>query len=181
MSRGSSVRVTSKGLWLCVSLVVLLTGTLGPSAARAQDQAPTPIHWVAKLQDAQHSLQPNLKVDLSLSAQIDSGWHIYASPQPPGSPVIPTEITIPDGQPLTVVGAIKPPPAESKMDPTIGNETTVYESSVDFIVPLKVAKKAHSGKQTLEVDVRYQACNNRMCLPPRTEKVEAAIEIAPHP
>jgi len=28
------------------------------------------------------------------------------------------------------------------------------------------------------VDVRFQACSNRLCLPPRTEKIETPISIA---
>ncbi|MFZ0641460.1 MAG: protein-disulfide reductase DsbD domain-containing protein [Candidatus Acidiferrales bacterium] len=147
----------------------------------AQDQAPMPIHWTAALQSPQHPLQPGQKTSLALTADIDSGWHVYAFPQPPGSPVVPTEVTVPDGQALALSGDIKPPKAESQMDPTVGKQTDFYENSVTFDLPLKVAKKARAGKQSLEVDVRYQACNNRLCLPPRTDKVEAPVEIASRP
>lgn len=149
------------------------------SPAQDPPPPPLPIHWNAALPAGTHSLQPGQKVALALSADIDSGWHVYAFPQPPGSPVIPTEVTVPDGQALVLSGEIKPPKAESQMDPTVGKETTLYENSVTFELPLKVARKA-SGKQSLEVDVRYQACNNRMCLPPRTDKVTVPVEISSH-
>ena len=160
---------------------LLLLGTFALVAARAQDQAPMPIHWTAALQPPQHPLQPGQKISLALTADIDSGWHVYAFPQPPGSPVIPTDVTVPDGQALALSGDIKPPKAISQVDPTVGKETDLYENSVTFDLPLKVSKKARAGKQTLEVDVRYQACNNRLCLPPRTDKVEAPVEIASRP
>lgn len=158
--------------------VLFFIGFFGAAAAQAQDKPPTPIHWAAEVQGQQHSFQSGQKVNLALTAQMDQGWHIYAFPQHPGSPVIPTEITVPDGQPLGFSGDIEPPKAESRMDPTVGKETDLYSNSVNFILPLRVSKKAHSGKQDLEVDVRYQACNDRMCLPPRTDKVEASVEIA---
>jgi DsbC/DsbD-like thiol-disulfide interchange protein len=161
------------------ALFLVFAGLVGFCAARAQDQAPAPIHWAAALKSA-HALQPGQKVTLTLTADIDSGWHIYAFPQPPGSSVIPTEITIPDGQPLSLAGDIQPPQPQSQVDPTIGKEIDIYASSVTFDLPMKVAKKAHAGKQDLEVDARYQACNNRLCLPPRTEKVQLSVEISPH-
>lgn len=154
-----------------------LAGLAGSLVARAQESAPLPVHWNAALPAGANSLQPGQRVALALSADIDSGWHVYAFPQPPGSPVIPTEVTVPDGQALALSGEIKPPKAESQMDPTVGKQTTLYENSVTFKLPLKVARKAQ-GKQDLEVDVRYQACNNRMCLPPRTDKVTLPVEIS---
>ena len=154
-----------------------LAGLTGLLVARAQESAPVPIHWNAALPAGTHSLQPGQKVSVALSADIDSGWHVYAFPQPLDSPVIATEVTVPDGQALALTGEIKPPKAQSQMDPTVGKETAIYENSVTFDLPLKVARKA-KGKQDVEVDVRYQACSSRMCLPPRTDKVTVAVEIA---
>ena len=159
------------------ALIFFLLVGLGPTP---QDQPPMPIHWTAAAQSA-HPVQPGQKATVLLTANIDSGWHVYAFPQPPGSPVIPTEITVPEGQPLAFSGDIKPPKAESQMDPTVGRETDFYENAVTFDLPMKVAKKARAGKQELEIAVRYQACNNRLCLPPRTEKVETPIEVASRP
>jgi len=152
-------------------------GLSGLTVAQAQDSAPVPIHLSAALPTGTHSLQPGQKISVALTADIDSGWHIYAFPQPPDSPVIATEVTVRDGQALALSGEIKPPKAQSQMDPTVGKETSIYENSATFDLPLKVARKAQ-GKQNLEVDVRYQACSNRMCLPPRTDKVILPVDIS---
>ncbi|MGB6485175.1 MAG: protein-disulfide reductase DsbD N-terminal domain-containing protein [Candidatus Acidiferrales bacterium] len=163
-------------------LLLIFVGFAGLLVAQAQDQAPMPIHWTATFPSPQHLLQSGQKISLALTADIDSGWHVYAFPQPPGSPVIPTEVTVPDGQALTLSGEIKPPKAISQVDPTVGKETDLYENSVTFDLPLKVvSKKARAGKQSLEFDIRYQACNNRLCLPPRTDKVEVPVEIVSRP
>jgi DsbC/DsbD-like thiol-disulfide interchange protein len=165
---------------LPLAAFLVLAALAGFSTSRAQDQPPIPVHWTAALQPATHALQPGQKTTVSLTADIDSGWHIYAFPQPPGSSIIPTEITVPDGQALSLSGDIQPPPAQSQMDPTVGKAIDIYKDSVTFNFPLKVAKKARSGKQSLEIDARYQACNDRLCLQPRTEKVEIPIEIVSH-
>lgn len=147
-------------------------------AARAQGEPPAPIHWTAALPSTSHALQPGQRVTVALSGDIDAGWHVYAFPQPPDSPIIATQVTVPDGQPLALSSEIPPPKAESLMDPTTGKPTAVYTNSVTFDLPLRVARKAHSGKQALEMDVRYQACNSRLCLPPRTDKVTLPLQIS---
>jgi DsbC/DsbD-like thiol-disulfide interchange protein len=64
------------------------------------------------------------------------------------------------------------------MDPTVRAETQFYEGTATFTVPVKLTKKASPGKQKAEIDATYQACNNRICLPPHTDKVFAPVEIA---
>jgi hypothetical protein len=33
------------------------------------------------------------------------------------------------------------------------------------------------GRQTLVVAARYQSCNDTLCLPPKTVKVEAVVDV----
>lgn len=174
MFRAHSAVLRMPWLVLLALPVTLLAG----SSARAQASAPQPARWTAKFAPAHPALRPGQKATLNLTVAIDSGWHVYALTQPPDSPVIATQITVPDGQPLVLSGDIEAPQAESKMDPTIGKRTAFYEDAASFALPLKVNKKARPGKRNFEVDVRFQACNDRLCLPPRTQKVETPIEIA---
>ena len=144
----------------------------------AQESAPQPVQWSAKFASSSAALRPGAKVTLNLTANINSGWHVYAVSQPPDSPVIATDISVPAGQPLALSGDIAAPQAISRMDPTIGKQTDFYENSAIFTLPLKVEKKARAGKRSFEVDVRFQACSDRLCLPPRTEKIETPVSIA---
>lgn len=146
--------------------------------ARAQESAPKPVQWSAKFASSASALHPGAKVTLNLTANIDSGWHVYAVSQPPDSPVIATEISVPARQPIALSGDISAPQPISRMDPTIGKQTDFYENSASFTLPLKVDKKARPGKHSFEVDVRFQACSSRLCLPPRTEKIETPVSIA---
>jgi hypothetical protein len=42
-----------------------------------------------------------------------------------------------------------------------------------------VAANAKPGPATLMVNARYQACDNKLCLPPRTVKLELPVEVHP--
>ena len=147
--------------------------------ARGQETAPQPVQWSAKFASSAGALHPGAKVTLNLTANIESGWHVYAVSQPPDSPVIATDISVPAGQSLALSGDVGVPQPISRMDPTIGKQTDFYENSAAFTLPLKVEKKARPGKHSFEVDVRFQACSDRMCLPPRTEKIETPVSITP--
>jgi DsbC/DsbD-like thiol-disulfide interchange protein len=165
--------------WRTAIALVAVGATFGWSFhVRAQEAAPQPVQWSAKFASSPSALHPGAKVTLNLTASIDSGWHVYAVSQPPDSPVIATDISVPAGQPLALSGDIAAPQAISRMDPTIGKQTDFYEHSAAFTLPLKVDKKARAGKHSFEVDVRFQACSDRLCLPPRTEKIETPVSIA---
>lgn len=157
----------------------LLQGALGLALGgmKAYAQTATPVHWSAEVSGAHSNYRPGEKLSVEITAEIDAGWHLYSSPQPLRSPVKGVEITVPGGQPLVMAGAIDTPKPESKTDPVVGAETRFYVDSASFKVPLKVKKRAPSGTQKLELDVRYQMCNDRICLPPRTDKIEVPLEI----
>ena len=107
---------------------------------------------------------------------IDEGWHLYSLEQPPGGP-IPTRIALPAGQKFKLAGAIEEPPPEIVFDPNFDLETQIYEHDVTFTLPVQSATDIPAGKSILTVTAFYQTCNNKTCLPPKTVKIEAPVEI----
>jgi DsbC/DsbD-like thiol-disulfide interchange protein len=166
--------VTRKN-WFASSL--LLTLILAPSV-HAQNSSP--VTWSASVKNKSQDYRPGQKLLVALRAGIDPGWHVYALTEPPGSFVIPTTIALDRGQPFDLAGKIISPAPISRTDPTVGATLQFYENEAEFTVPLKIEKKASAGKQSVKFDVSYQACNNRVCLPPRKVGVTAAVEIASH-
>ena len=150
---------------LSVIATVALTATAG---------AQTPVKWTAT-QVA--SAVPGGKASVKLSATIDEGWHIYSVTQGPGGP-IPTKITVPAGQPIALDGTIKAAPPEVKFDENFGINVETYEKGAEFTVPVRVAKTAKAGTKHVQINTRYQVCNATTCLPPKTEKLTAALKIA---
>ena len=137
--------------------------------------AQNPVSWSIKA-NAGRALKPGDKLNVQVIAQIEGGWHIYSLTQGAGGP-IPLRITVPDGQPFKLAGSAKGPAPRVKMDPNFGINTETYDGSASFNVPLMVAADAQPGAQNVQVNVRYQACSDTLCLPPKTAKLSAPVEL----
>jgi len=155
-----------RGFWFSFALLVLYAGT-----AHAQN----PVTWSIQA-NAPASVEAGDKFTAQVTAQIQSGWHLYSITQGAGGP-IPTRITVPDGQPFKLAGSVSGPRPRVEMDPNFQIKTETHEGSAAFRVPLVVMADSPSGAQTLNINVRFQACNDTMCLPPRTLKLNTPMTL----
>ena len=112
-----------------------------------------------------------------LSAAIEKDWHLYALDQPEGGPVA-TTIKVADGGPFEITGKIVSPRPIVKPEPLFTGpdgkplETKFFENAVSFELPVKAINGATADK--LVLGVRYQVCNDTLCLPAKTVKVSLA-------
>lgn len=107
-----------------------------------------------------------------LSATIAPGWHVYSITQPPGGPNA-TTVTVPAGQGFERKGDITGTKPESAFDPNFQMKTEFYQNAVHLQVPL--VSTGNSAAQTVQVEVRFQACNDRLCLPPKTMRLNLPL------
>jgi thiol:disulfide interchange protein DsbD len=136
---------------------------------------PNPVTW--KLSDAPaKAVKAGARFNLKLTAHVQEGWHIYSMKPLEDGPV-PTRIWLPEGQPFQLNGAIKADEPQSLQDPTLHMEVELYEGSAGFELPVRVAPGAAAGTQNLIVNAQAQSCNNSLCLPPATVKVEIPVTI----
>jgi hypothetical protein len=54
----------------------------------------------------------------------------------------------------------------------------VYQDTVTLLLPIKVLANAPLGAQKIPLKLRYQACNDELCLPPFTLNLESNITVA---
>ena len=134
-----------------------------------------PVAW--KFEAAPGKVKAGARFDVKLVARIQDGWHLY-SMKPVEDGPIPTRIWLAEGQPLQLAAAIRSPEPEKVQDPSFGMEVELYEGEAEFTLPLRVAATAPAGPLTVVVNASYQSCNNKVCLPPKTVKVEAAVVVA---
>ncbi len=106
-----------------------------------------------------------------LHASIQPGWHIYSLHQEPRGPIA-MSVSVPPRQPLAISGDIDAPQPRSAADPGFGVETYFYTGNVDLAIPLRATRKSSA---TVSLDVRYQACNREMCLPPAVAHLTAPV------
>jgi len=134
-----------------------------------------PVAW--RLQDPPVApLKPGARFNVKLLAAVEDGWHLY-SLKPMAEGPIPTRIWIAEGQPFSLAGAVHSPDPRVMQDASFGMEVELYEGEVEFTLPVRVAPGADPGARKLVVSASYQSCNNKLCLPPKTVKVEVPITI----
>jgi thiol:disulfide interchange protein DsbD len=139
--------------------------------------AQNPSSWSLSSDKQEKELKSGEAITANLKADIESGWHLYALEQPKGGPIA-TTIKVSEGSPFEIAGKITSPKPIQKIEELfVGEdgkplETKFFENTVTFTVPLRA--KANVGADMLALDVRFQVCNDTLCLPPKTIKVTFA-------
>ena len=133
-----------------------------------------PVAW--KLNPPAAPVKPGTRFTVKLLAEVQDGWHLY-SLKPMAEGPIPTRIWVAEGQPFALAGAIQAPDPQVMQDSSFGMEVELYEGEAVFTLPVRVATGASLGAQMLVVSASYQSCNNKLCLPPKTVKVEVPVTI----
>jgi len=162
----------------CVRLM-LLAGVivLSASSIAAQEVPDNPVTWTLTTKEKLAALKPGSAFNAQLTAKIEGGWHLYSLDQPDGGPK-PTRVVVPTEQVFELADSIESPQPIKKHDENFGMETEFFESAVTFTLPVRVAANAPAGQHKLKVEVRFQTCSEQFCLPPKTVKLELAVEVA---
>ena len=107
---------------------------------------------------------------VTLHFRIAPGLHIN-SHTPRQEELIPTTLTIPVGSGVRLDGAVYPPGTDFTLplDPT--TKLSVY--SGEFTIQARIV--AAPGDHFVEARLRYQACDNNACMPPKT--ITVAIDV----
>jgi hypothetical protein len=114
---------------------------------------------------------------ITVQADIARGWHIYSLTQKSGGP-IPLRLELVGFADVVVRGLIEAPKPDRTFDKNFGIETELYSGSPRFTIPVGVAARSLSGVRKFQVAARYQVCSDKLCLPPRTDKLDVALRIA---
>ena len=148
--------------------VLLAAVSLFPAFAQKLD----PIQWTFT---PNQKAAPGGQIVGHLTAKLDEGWHLYSPTTPPGGP-IPTTLKLDDNTSISSYSVYQPKP-DTKFDPNFNLNVEWFENQADFIVVADVSKTAAAGPLELTAQVRYQACNDRLCLPPRKKSAALTVTI----
>lgn len=131
------------------------------SAASAQD----PVQWTGTLA---HRAGDGTVV-LTLRAAMDNGWYIYSMRQPEDGPT-PLRFRAPAGSGV-VLGTVTGPQPRVSYDRGFRARVGKYYSNSAFTVNVRLERPMTS----VPLQIRYQACNDNICLPPRTKTVQVNL------
>jgi thioredoxin:protein disulfide reductase len=106
--------------------------------------------------------------------QVKSGYHVNST-TPADEYLIPLKFTWNEDV-VKVQDVVFPKPQMQKF-PFSEKPMSVYEGDIKAQAKFKVPSSAQRGLAHLTGKLRYQACNDRMCLPPRTLEVKIPLEI----
>jgi len=134
--------------------------------------AQDPVQW--KLTFDSPSAPPGSKILGHLAAKIEPGWHLYSltTPRPP----IATTAGLEDN-PAVAGFKVYQPKAIVKLDPSFNVNTETFGEEVTFLYEIELKKDAPAGPVELTAQVKYQCCNDTICLPPKRKTAVASINI----
>ena len=118
-------------------------------------------------------VQPGSQFQIAVVVEIAEGWHVNANPA--GEGLIGTEILFPDTPHLTFGEAVYPRGEVLKLG-SIG-EAPVYHDTITIGIQADLDQNAPIEPMTLDLELRYQACNDDQCLLPETLAFTVPIEI----
>jgi DsbC/DsbD-like thiol-disulfide interchange protein len=112
--------------------------------------------------------------EAKLPMELRSGYHVNSNT--PSDPyLIPLRLTWSDG-PLQAAEVVFPKPSLEKYSFS-EKPLSVFSGRFEVVTRFKVPPSAPLGPVTVEGKVRYQACNDRMCLAPKTVDVSLPVII----
>ena len=107
-----------------------------------------------------------------ITVRIRRGYHIN-SDKPNDRYLIPTHLSWPNVVPLRVESVIYPPAEEVKYDFS-DKPLSVYSSRVEIMTTFLV-ESVPADMGELRGSFRFQACNDKACLPPKTLPVRVPV------
>jgi len=112
---------------------------------------------------------------LKLVAEIRPGFHINSN-KPLQEFLIPTQVFLPQTGAFKLVEVKYPLPLLKRFPFALAEEVAVFAGTLEISLQLRVAAARH-GRHRLKVALRYQACNDRICLRPAQRTVEISVNV----
>jgi thiol:disulfide interchange protein DsbD len=110
--------------------------------------------------------------EISLSATLDPTWHIYSQTTPDGGPSA-TVISFAKNPLIELAGVAKEVgQMEQKHEELFGVDVKQFSNKVVFVQTVKLKAKA---KTALNGSIEFMTCNNKECLPPKTQKFSVTL------
>ena len=126
---------------------------------------------------AERDIRAGEVVNIQLTVELETGWHIYAVEGVTGGPIA-TGLKV-SGDFVEDIGKIIEPKPTVKFDEGFGIVVPYHEGNPTFTVPVKLARDIDFEVTELTVSILYQVCNEALCYPPAEKSDIITINIKP--
>lgn len=158
---------TLKSFLLGIALLVL-----SPFFIQAQMLDPVSL----EVTQAPESVKAGETFEITVKANIEGKWHLYSINNDPDAGPYPTQFSSANGQ-LAIAGKMEESDPSIEYDPNFDTELGWHTSEATFTVPLAF-KTGLSGTNMIDLEVLYQVCDDKACLPPKTKSITQGISIS---
>lgn len=114
---------------------------------------------------------------IAMVLDIKQGWHINQNPPDPDFQM-PTTFTMKTKHGSKLLN-VKYPKGHKYSPPGSPEPIVVYEGQVVLLGTIEVPEEAAGKTEEFDLLVRYQACSNDRCEPPKTLTLKGKVEVAP--
>lgn len=152
--------------------LIPLTAILLACAAQAQAPEKVTVDPISPV-----TVRMGSRAPLQITLHVQPGFHINSS-QPLTPELIPTQVRFMPPEDLVIAKVQYPAGTlmSFPFDPT--NKLSVYSGDVTVKAVVLPAPKAGAGTYTVHGELKYQACDNNSCYPPKRVPVSFAVKIA---
>jgi hypothetical protein len=170
-----SHRLLSRRAALCCWLTLTLLGA-SLSLAQVPGKAPTIAIAPVPLVSAQRAQQTMVNLDF----RVPPGYHVNSN-TPKSEFLIPTALKM-DVPTDIILGKIEYPQGEDRAFPFSPDEKlSVYSGDFTIAVGVHPLHSVVPGKYVIHGVLRYQACDNSACYPPKTLPVSFEVKVVKEP
>jgi len=146
-----------------------------PSTSGEAEAPPAPDELATVTVEAPAAIAAGAQDVLKVRAVIRDGWHVNANP-PTLDYLVPTSVTLEVPAGLAKL-APRYPRGVTRRFAFAEEPLSVYEGTVTIEVPLAAAAGTASGTYEVKGTLRYQACNDQLCLAPVSKPFTATVTV----
>ena len=114
--------------------------------------------------------------EVTVTASIDGEWHLYSIANDPDAGPYPTQFSSANPD-MAVAGEVSESEPVIEMDPNFNTELGWHSKEATFSIPVAF-RESVSGSSMIDLEVLYQVCDDKSCLPPKTKSITQSITIS---
>jgi DsbC/DsbD-like thiol-disulfide interchange protein len=145
-------------------------------AAAMAETAPDVPSWVTPLPVATISVSSGKPVSVHLRFKVAEGYHINSN-QPGSELLIPTKLQLNLPTDIGVGSIVYPKGHQLTLAIAPDQPLNVYTGEFTIAAKVSATRTATPGKYMVHGQLKYQACNDRSCFPPKLAPVEFEVKV----
>lgn len=157
------------------SLAPLIALTIAACAFAADE--PRPAHVYVDFEGASSAtVTAGKPAEVNLNFRVKDGFHVNSN-KPNSELLIPTTLKLSPPSDLSSAGITFPPGKDISFPFDLSEKLNVYSDAFTVKAKLLAAQTALTGNFTIHGELRYQACSDNACYPPKTVPFQFDVHV----